>query len=138
VTTIYQDHATPVLALLAANTDLLAVYDGKVPDPTPAPPYGVVYFHFESLPGAAGNALDGVSAEVTTYVTCHCVGKTAAAARIVASQFRVALLDATPKVAGRTCGQIVVDSSQPPQPDETTGDLVMDQIDVYRFVSHPT
>ena len=133
---ILADHRTAVVDLLTAGVDTF--FDGAVPsNPPPSPPYVVGYVHIESLPGVDGNTLSGVSATVTTRVICHCVGSDAVGSMAMAWQARSALLDVTPAVAGRSCAQILQESSAPPARDETTGSLVMDQVDVYRFNTYP-
>lgn len=135
---VIADHSAAVLALLNANLVLAGkVFYGKVPDPTPAPPYVVVYMSHESLPGAEGDTLSGESAQITTRIYCHGVGADAIAADAMSYQVRASLLDVVPVIAGRTCGQIYQDASPPPQPDESTGTLVMDKVDMYRFASTP-
>lgn len=131
------DHADAVLVLLRAGAPTGKVYDGSLPDPAPKPPYVVAYINRELPRGAEGNTLDGVSAQLNLRVTLHCVGGDAAAARAMADRGAEALLDVTPTIAGRECGQIALDSSIPPAPDETTGVLVMDQIDVYTLTTFP-
>ena len=138
MTNLDDDHATAILGLLDANPLLTGkVYDGALPTPRPSLPYVVVYLHIEQLPGEPGNALDGVSAQVTLRATCHCVGGDAAAARAVGFQVKTALKDVTPTIADRSCGQIGQESTAPPVKDETTGVLVMDQVAVYKLITHP-
>lgn len=134
------DHAEAILGLLRANTVLAAIVnDGEVPSPTPADRrYVVVYLHRERPTGADGNALDGLSAQITYRATCHNVAKDAKAARALGYQTSAALLDVVPDIAGRTCQPIHLESSVPPgRPDETTGVAVFDQIDVYKLVTTP-
>jgi hypothetical protein len=132
-----QDHADAILGLLRADAMLgtARVFDGVVPSPTPAPPYVLVYMHMVSLAEAPGNALAGLSTEVTLRAICHCVGGDAVAARAMAQRVRGALLDVRPVIAGRSCGLIRQESSQPPVPDESTGVVVYDSIDTYRLTT---
>lgn len=137
----YDDHAAAVLALLRAGANLTdKVYDGKIPDPRPAPPYVQVYISRERPRGAEGNTLAGTSDQIILRAICHCVGggDDAVAARAMAAAAEAALLDVVPAISGRECQPIALESSQPPQPDETTGTLYMDQIDTYRLVTTPS
>lgn len=137
----YAAHAQAILALLDADNDPppLVFFDGYVPDKT-APPYVVVYFAIDS-PAAEMDLgvsdLTAASRRVDCHVYCHSVGSTGSAARSVASRVRAALLDATPTVSGRTCFPIRHVENQPAVRDESTGVLVMDQVDVYRLSSVP-
>jgi hypothetical protein len=140
----YQDHAAAVLALLAADAGppALVVYDGVVPavPAAPKPPYVVVYFAFD-LPEAAQDpqtsSLVMTSNRVDCSIYCHCVGANGAASRSVAARVRVALLDVIPAVAGRAAFPIRHTENQPATRDETTGVLVMDQVDTYRLSTVP-
>jgi len=131
-------HAQAGLTLLNANSALAGrVFDGKVPDPTPDPPYLVVYTSVDWTRDGIGTALNATQVTVMTTYNCHCVGLTAAAARAVGMQVRSTLLNARPVIAGRNCGPIKQDETLPPQRDETTGRLVMDAITVFSFLSTP-
>lgn len=136
-----EEHAQAGLLLLRANPALgpNRVFDGKVPDPTPTPPYVVVYSVVEWPSGDVGiaNSLDHFSVTCRTTYYCHCVGLTAAAARAMGMQVRSSLLDVRPVVAGRVCNLIEQTETVPPQRDESTGKLVMDAIGVYSFASAP-
>ena len=133
-----QLHANAGLNFLIADPGLV-VFDGKVPDPTPNPPYLLAYItvSWPARETGAANALDGLSVTITTELNLHCVGLSAAAARAVAMRARVALLNKRPTIAGRNCGLIVQEDVQPPQRDETTGRLVMDQVLIFSFTSVP-
>jgi hypothetical protein len=137
----FQAHAAAVLGLLDADnvSPALVVYDSFVPTGA-ALPYVVVYFSFESPPAetdSQSSDLVGSSSRVDCWAYCHCVGANGLAARAVAARTRVALLDVTPTVTGRTCFPIRHIENQPAVRDETTGALVMDQVDVYRLSSVP-
>lgn len=130
-------HAAAVLALLNAVDDPppLNVYDGKVPsDVNPATaPYVLAYFDKTSR----DVNFAGRSHELVLGITCHSVGGSARAARMVADRVEAALLDITPTVAGRKCYPIRFDSGTPPQRDEETGASVFDQVDIYVLRSVP-
>lgn len=123
------------LALLTADLSLV-VFDGAVPNPTPSPPYTVVYTTVEWPAAAAGDALDGLAGSPTVRWICHCVGSNAAAARAVAQRVRTQLLNQRPVIAGLNVGLIRQEPGPaPPQRDETTGALVMDTVVVYRLTA---
>jgi hypothetical protein len=140
-------HARAVLDLLDADNDdpPLVVFDGSVPkDPATGkskpPPYVLVYFTVATPSGempADSTSLDMDSDRVVLRAYCHNVGANATAARIVAGRTRAALLGVTPSVAGRECWPIRQDEGLPADRDESTGVLVMDQVDVYRLESVP-
>ena len=126
-----EQHAQAFLVPLTANPYLGAtkVFDGKVADPTPDPPWVLVYLFIGFPYGSEGlgNALDGRSRTITARADCHCVGLNAAAARAVGMQVRSSLLDVRPFITGRICGPIhEPDAPDPPDRDESTGRLVMD------------
>jgi hypothetical protein len=133
-------HANVALSLLAASGALGSkVFDGKVDDPMPNPPFVVVYTLVEwpSGPDEMANAIDHLSATCRTTWYIHCVGSTAAAARRTAMHVRSTLIDVTPVIAGRSCGMISQVDVQPPVRDETTGRLVMDLVHVYTLLTAP-
>ncbi len=133
-------HAQAFLTLLAAaaGTPALVVYDGAVPSSptTPTPPYVVAYFT-ATTPDEAAVGMEAVPDWVDCYAYLHCVGGNASASRAVAGRVRATLLGAQPTVAGRDCTRIRNPESRPPQRDESTGRLVFDLVDVYRFRSLP-
>lgn len=136
-----QAHANAVLGLLVAPSvpATTGLHDGAVPVGA-ARPYILVYFYLMTPDGLAAPdavALTFDSDVVDLWVYCHCVGDNATAARAVSAQARAALLNVTPTVSGRVCFPIRQRESQPPQRDEETGALVMDQVDVYAFRSVP-
>lgn len=133
-----QAHADAVLALLRAAPGLpsLVVHDGKVPDGA-GPPYVLVYLHAETPELSDSRSVQGRSERFVLNVYCHSVGGAASASRAVAQRVRGALLDVTPTIGGRRCWPIRHTESQPPRRDESTGPLVMDQVDVYRLESVP-
>lgn len=137
----YQAHAAAVLGLLDADNGppALVFYDGAVPTGA-LPPYVVVYFSYDQPEPAIdtqGSSMEAGSVRVDCHAYCHSVGSNGAAARAVAARVRSALLDATPAVSGRQVFPIRHVDNQPMQRDESTGVLVMDQVDVYRLSTVP-
>lgn len=133
-------HAQVGLVALRANPDLAGkVHDGRVPEepntPTPSPPYLLVYTNVGWPREGVGASLNGQAVTVRTTYTCHCVGESAKAARAVAMQARISLLNLRPVIEGRNCGPIQEDDVLPPDRDETTGGLVMDQVLTFSFLS---
>ena len=135
---VEQAHADAVLGLLAdapPASPALVVLDGQVPDGT-EPPYVLVY---PSTTTPTGTSLTSDQDRAVTRFYCHCVGADAKAARAVAGRVAAALLNVTPTITGRVCWPIRDDDAgAPPDKDETTGVLVMDQLAVYRLESVPT
>lgn len=134
---VKQQHATAILDLLEADPNLV-VYDGKVPDkPNPvAAQYVLVYL---TTTTAKVSSQKGMQDWSTTRAYCHCVGADATAARAISGRVANLLLNVTPTITGRVCWPIRDDDSgSPPDRDETTGVLVMDQVDVYRLESVPS
>jgi hypothetical protein len=130
-------HAQVGLVALDANPNL-TVFDGRVPDPTPTPPYVLVYTEVVWPREGLGVSLNGSQVGVTTTYVCHCVGGTAAGARAVAGQVRSTLLNFRPTIAGRDCGPVKCDDVLAPTRDETTGKLVMDQVATFSYLSVPS
>lgn len=120
-------HAVAYLNLLAVDT-VLRVHDGSVTDTDPPRPYVVVYF--TGLP-KLGDDLTGMSTETDARAYCHCVGETAASARIVAQRVEDALLDKQPVIAGRVVWPIRAEWNQPPIRDEYTGVPTQDIVKVF-------
>lgn len=119
-------HAVAILDLLRADT-VLKVCDGQVPDGVTVP-YVVVYLYAQPM---RGDDLTAMSRERKTRATIHCVGETAASARIVAKRVEDALLDKTPSIPGRVCWPIEGEYTQPPIRDEYTGVPTMDVISTW-------
>lgn len=139
--TVIQAHAQAFLTLLAAapGTPALTVYDAAVPAGV-TPPYVVAYVMVETSPAEdSGGASDLTltSNRLAASLYLHAMGGNAAAARAVASRARTQLVDVTPTVTGRSCWPIRHIEAQPPQRDESTGQVVMDLVDVYQFFSVP-
>lgn len=133
-----QDHADAVLELLRAapGSPGLAVVpppNGTVPSDL-APPYVRVYI---TVQRPDGTDLSGQSDLAVCRVYLHQVGANDTAARAVAQRCAGVLLDVTPVVPGRVCWPIRHEANQPPDRDESTGLLVMDQVDTYTFWSVP-
>lgn len=124
-------HIDAYMALL--TTIPQTVYRNKIPAGV-SRPYVRVYFHVE-YPQA--ESLTFTSDRAIAWAYLHCVGDTDASASIVAKAARDVLLDVTPTVAGRASFPIRLDHSLPPQPDESIGQLVMDQVDIYRLETVP-
>ena len=129
-----EDHAQAGLALLVANTNLV-VYDEKVPDPTPDPPYVLVYSRVVWTRDGLGTSLTAAQVTVTTTFTCHCAGLTPAAARAVAGQVRTSLLNVRPVITGRNCSPIKQSDAPEVVRDESLGTPVYDAVGVFDFVS---
>lgn len=123
------------LNLLRADP-VLTVYDGRVPDGA-ALPYVLVYSRVAWPRDGVGNTITGTSVTATATWNCHCVGESATAARVLQQRVRAALLNQTPAVAGRSCGQIKQDEVLAPNRDESLGGLVMDGVSIYSAVCTP-
>ncbi len=135
---ILDDHARVFLTLVDVDAVLTAL-DGEVPDGQ-ALPYVLVYFAFRTPSGVDEPelvSLEATSDVLTTTATCHSVGTTQASARVTASRVRTALLGKFPALSGRLCYPIVYTDGPPMRRDETTGDTLFDQVDVYEFTSQP-
>lgn len=135
--TLEEDHVRALLGLLAGNLAFQGkVFDSLVPDPTPNPPYVLVYSRVAWPRDGIGTGLDGVQDTITTTVTCHCVGEDAAAARVVAMQVRSSLLGRRPAVPNRNCGLIkTANNPDPPVRDESLSVAVFDLIAEYDFTT---
>jgi hypothetical protein len=133
--TLDETHVQAALTLLAANPNLTNVFDGVVANPTPDPPYVLIYSRVAWPRDGIGTALTGTQVTITTTWTCHCVGLTPAASRAVAMQVRSSLLNARPVIAGRDCSPIKQVDSVDPDKDESTGRLVMSAVAIYSFTS---
>lgn len=111
----------------------IVVYDDAVPNGT-LPPYIRVFLKV-SYPDMT--ALTNKSDRAMLRILCHCVGETSTAADVVAGAVRSVLLDVVPTVSGRACFPIRNESGVDVRPDESTGILVMDAIEIYRLESIP-
>lgn len=137
---IIQAHANAYLSLLRAAAGLI-VYplpDGQDPGRrVPAgvkPPYVVVDIAVETLDGST---LVGDSDIAVARAYCHEVGGNDVACRAVADLVYGALLNVRPTIAGRSVGLIRHDGNRPPDPNESTGSLVVEQTDIYRLATYP-
>lgn len=114
----------------------LVVIDGPVPAGTSVDAgYVVVYTAISRPSEDPDNPFSGRTAVWVARWICHCVGGTAKASRAVAQRVRTALLDVQPVIAGFSgVGLIRMEGDMtPPQPDETTGQVVMDSVVTYRL-----
>jgi hypothetical protein len=134
------EHAAAVLAILNAVDDdpPLAVLDGLNTDTATRksvpPPYVLVYFDRLGRDVSFAGRTHGFAMSIT----CHQVGGSPRAARMVADRVDEALLDVTPTVAGRKCQKIRWDSDGGTVRDETVpGKPVLDQITTYVLRSVP-
>jgi len=134
-------HVDAFLDRLRADTGppALVVYpntEGFVPT-NPTPPYVRAYITIDRPIENGANSVLGTSGAWTTRCYTHCVGANEYAATAYAMRVRAALLDFRPTIAGRSCGLIRHEAAQPVQRDESTGTLVVDKADVWRFLSTP-
>lgn len=127
-------HAAPILqAMRSSGSPALRVFDGSV-DPKTVPPYVVAYV---ATTTPESTTFEDVFDRVECTSIVHSVGGTSESARVIADRVWTALLGQTPTVTGRTCSRIRLIDSQPPRRDESTGLLIVDQVDVYQYVSLP-
>lgn len=127
-------HAAPILAALnSSGAPALRVFDGSV-DARTVPPYLVAYI---STTAPEATSLEEPWDKVTCTAVIHYVGSNAAACRVLADRGWAALLGLTPEIDGRDCGPIRLVDSQPPRRDESTGQLIVDQVDVFEYASLP-
>lgn len=127
-------HAAPFLvALKGQGSPAMKVSDGSV-DPKTLPPYVIVYF---SATTPEATSLEDAYDRVEATAIVHYVGSNAEACRLLADRGWDALIGRVPEIAGRMCGPIRLVDSQPPRRDESTGVLIVDQVDVYQYVSVP-
>lgn len=132
-------------AIINAGLDLLradigppplVVIDGPVPSGTPVNAgYVVVYTGLSRPSDDPDNAANGRTGVWVARWICHCVGGTPTASRAVAERVRTALLDVRPIIAGFSgIGLIRMEGDEiPPQPDELSGQPVLDTIVTYRL-----
>ena len=124
------EHANALLVWLQGDANL-TVFDGAPPDLTP-PPYVVVWI---SLDDEDSVSLADEQGKANIRATVHSVGATGNAARIVSDRVRARLHSVRFSIPGRNAWKIRHDYGIPPQPDESTGRLVVDAVDVYTFAS---
>lgn len=125
------EHAAAFLALLQAD-EHLTVFDGAPPDLTEAP-YVVVW---ASLDSEDSLTLADEQGRANVRWTTHSVGASGQAARIVADRVRAAVHRQRLVIAGRQVWKVRHDFGIPPQPDESTGHLLVDAIDVWTAASY--
>lgn len=126
------EHAAAVVALLVADSNL-TVFDRPVPDLT-VPPYVRPYI---SVDNEVSVSFADEQGQANFRITTHSVGASDAASWIVADRVRGCLHAVRPVVEGRSCWKIRHEFGIPPQPDESTGRLVLDVVDVWTFSSVP-
>lgn len=136
-----QLHAAALLGRLGAapGSPALVVLDGAVPAGTVAP-YALVYLLFRRLTATEAPALTALTFDSTAYQVdayVHSVADDARASRGVANRVESQWLSWRPVIAGRSCTPLRQIESVPANPDEGTGPLVVDSVDVYRFTSVP-
>lgn len=122
------------LNLLRADAGLV-VFDGFVPNPTPALPYVLVYTTVDWPEDDPNHdALDNRSTHAVVRWICHCVGGDQITSRAVAQRVRTQLLNVRPAVAGMQPGLIKQETpALPPTRDERTGSVVFDSVRVFRL-----
>lgn len=124
--------------LRAAGLTVYPDADGNVPLARDrAETYVLAYVSIERPTGGASNRINGDSDTWITRYYCHCVGPNEYSAGAIAGRVRVAMLDVTPAMAGRTPTPIRQDADQPTQRDESTGTAVYDRVVVYRLRTSP-
>jgi hypothetical protein len=129
-----EDHAQVAKALLEANPVLTGkVFRSKVPDPTPALPWVLLYTRVAFPRDGIGTSITAVQGTITTTVTCHCAAESEAAAFAIRAQVRTSLLNVRPAISGRNCGPIKEADAQDPIPDESLGQLIEDAVVVFDF-----
>lgn len=129
------EHAEPVLAALRGIVPAVTVSDGPVnPQSPPTLPYVVPYLYVD-MPEAV--SLEEAADRVTCTAIIHSMAGNSAAVRIVTDRVVAALVGLRPAVAGRSCARIRLVDSRPPDWDRSTGQLVMDQVSVFEYVSLP-
>jgi hypothetical protein len=134
------DQALINSALTLLRADLgppaLVVVDGPVPANTPVNAGYVVAYTAISRPSEdPDNSFNGRTGVWVARWICHCVGGTAQASRAIAERVRTVLLDVSPVIPGfGAVGLIRMEGdATPPQPDESTGQAVMDTVVTYRL-----
>jgi hypothetical protein len=133
--TLDETHVQVAISLLTANANILHVFDSIVDNPTPDPPYVLVYSSVSWPRDGLGTSLTAQQVGITTTYTVHCAALSPVGARAVQMQARTSLLNARPVIAGRNCSPIKQDESHEPVLDETTGRAVYDAVSVYSFMS---
>ena len=132
-------HQQAGLELLRDNVSIAAVYDGALPSSVDEVvlPYLLVYTTVEWPNADPDNGLDGRSGTCLTTWYVHAVGANVTASLAISGQARTSLLDVRPTIAGRQCGLIRQESTQPSRRDETLGQVVQDTVTVYTLRTRP-
>lgn len=125
-------HRLAAKALLDANPNLTP-RDGPAPKGT-APPYVVFYVY---VPAEARNTINGPTDETTVTIITHSTAASALGVDIVSRNVRSALLDQTPVVDGYVCSRVEHSSGSPADWDDSTGVVVMAQIDQWDYIARP-
>lgn len=123
-------HREAVLAALNANSNLTVV-DGPAPKGT-APPYVVTYVY---IPTETRNKVNSGTNETTVSIVTHSTAANTQSVAIVARQVRSSLLDQVMAVTGYVCTRITHESGSPPDWDDSTGVVVMAQIDQWDYTA---
>jgi len=125
------------LALLRADaiTPALVIFDGQPTNPTPAPPYVVVWSTVDwPADDPAHDALDNRSEHAVARWFVHIVAENLRQWRAIAQRVRTQLLNARPAVAGMAPGLIrMEDGSPPPTADESLGSPYISGVHVFRL-----
>lgn len=139
---ILQAHKAAVFDRLAAapgSPALVPLAGGTVALNQPLP-YLVVHLRLwtpsgELEPDKVGK--ENTSDLLNVWAYCHSVGGNVDAALAIAGKVRGQLLGWEPAITGRVCFPIKHEDSTPADPNQTTGQTLVDQIDVYGFTSMP-
>lgn len=126
-------HVEAFAGLIDAVANVTVYADTPVPN-TPTYPYVAVYGN-QGVPEEA--TFDSQSTTVPFTFQTTVVGKTQAQARALADRVQGALIDVRPTVAGRSCGLITKQASQPIRLDTSVTPPVFIAVDVWAFASVP-
>ena len=111
----------------------LTVYESPLPNPMPSPPFVAVRGTVSWPDDPDGMSLDGLVSRAIVRWFTYSVGETQRAAWEVAQLVRGALLNVRPVIAGMLPGFIRDDFEGEPDPDETTGDVLVTVTHTYRL-----
>jgi hypothetical protein len=125
------------LNLLRADpiTPALVVFDGPPTNPTPAPPYVVVWSAVEwPADDPQRDSLDNLSQHAVVHWFCHIVAENQRSWRAIAQRVRTQLLNVRPTIAGMSPGLIrMEEGSSPPGADEVLGAVEVTGVRVFRL-----